>query len=218
MLAYTRQPWVLAKQFQSVLKETVHSALEFNGDFYAFFLDPEQEEHGWEPHRDRNNMPFEDIGQGQQVPLYVTCWVALSEASEENGCIRLLPASHDTKYYCTTNRSADVDLTTQETKSIICLPAKKGSVIAWSGRTWHMGGKAKRSSKNARISLAFAASAPVFEDASFRFSCCENREVSSTKWMPSLLDRLRIIATQLWIHDHREPMPCFVKELLEMLE
>jgi hypothetical protein len=51
-----------------LMRQVVNCDLQFNADFWAWYIDPVLLEKGWEPHRDRQTMPFNDRGE----PTYVT--------------------------------------------------------------------------------------------------------------------------------------------------
>jgi ectoine hydroxylase-related dioxygenase (phytanoyl-CoA dioxygenase family) len=81
----------------------------------------------------------QDNGYTFVVPeLYLTVWLALSDATLENGCVEVVPASHrlgtlehrlsDTGYYC------------HEGDDGVCAPIRAGSAIVFSSLTVHRTG------------------------------------------------------------------------------
>ena len=109
--------------------------------------------------RDRFNMPLAESAE----PHYATAWVALTDATPKNGCIYVVPARFDPDYH-TLKESTEFDV-----QNLRALPAPAGSVLVWSGRTLHFGGRADKDAKTPRISISFAASTPAFEDPKMRF-------------------------------------------------
>jgi ectoine hydroxylase-related dioxygenase (phytanoyl-CoA dioxygenase family) len=81
----------------------------------------------------------QDNGYTFVVPeLYLTVWLALSDATLENGCVEVVPASHrlgtlehrlsDTGYYC------------HEGDDGVCAPIRAGSAVVFSSLTVHRTG------------------------------------------------------------------------------
>ena len=96
-----------------------------------------------------------------------TAWVALTDITPLNGCIYAVPARFDPDYWTLK------DSTELEPQNVRALPTAAGSVVTWSGRTLHFGGRADRSATTPHISISFGASTPLFEDPETRFRCSE---------------------------------------------
>ncbi len=62
--------------------------------FWVWDVDPKKSESGWKPHRDRGRKSLFDDG----APKALTTWIPLSPATPLNGCIYIVPASHDPIY------------------------------------------------------------------------------------------------------------------------
>jgi ectoine hydroxylase-related dioxygenase (phytanoyl-CoA dioxygenase family) len=163
-------------------------------------LDPQHEECGFPPHRDREMMTF----SGNGSPHYVTLWLALSDATLDNGCIQVLPAHADPEY--TRGSAHDASM---PAGAAVALPAPCGTVLGWSGRLLHAGGRAKRHAASARVSLACAASAECFEDPCLRLDC---------ERAPDLRRRVALVATQFWAYEDRGANTDTLLALLEALE
>lgn len=58
----------MAYAIHLLMRQVVNCDLQFNADFWAWYIDPVLQEKGWEPHRDRQTMPFNERGE----PAYVT--------------------------------------------------------------------------------------------------------------------------------------------------
>jgi len=43
--------WILASCMSGIFRRTVNPKMDFNADFWAWYLDPMMEEKGWEIHR-----------------------------------------------------------------------------------------------------------------------------------------------------------------------
>lgn len=125
------------------------------------------------------------------------------------------------------------------------LPTSAGDILLWSGKTLHFGGVIWPSKESAldvpglrnfkyRRSFSFAFSTAKFESPTLRlqqsseeiqryihfsveFSSCRKVFIHSGK-LPSLFDRIRVIASQLWTYAHYESHPNWVYDLLEEVE
>lgn len=75
-----------------------------------------------------------------QPQQYLTCWIALSDADENNGCPWVIPGAHRVGTYQHHMTELGWKCTTEEPKQRISAPARKGSVVAFSSLTPHMTG------------------------------------------------------------------------------
>ncbi|GLC34877.1 hypothetical protein PLESTM_000249400 [Pleodorina starrii] len=98
------EAWLLARMYGPALRRLSYGRLELNPDFVFFHVEPGSR--GWPPHRDRPSMP-RGLQEGPQptsqnlphpLPVYVTCWIALTAATPDNGCIYVVPADLDPLY------------------------------------------------------------------------------------------------------------------------
>ena len=96
ILAYD-EPWLLFGRLRGLLGSVANSGehFGFNWDWMAYHLDPQKTERGWAPHRDCSTMGFDEDGS----PQYCSVWLALSDATPDNGCMYALPASFDPAYH-----------------------------------------------------------------------------------------------------------------------
>ena len=71
---------------------------------------------------------------------YLTCWVALSDADEENGCPWVIPGAHRVGTYA--HRLTDIGFvcTSEEPARRLAAPVRKGGVVVFSSLTPHMTG------------------------------------------------------------------------------
>jgi phytanoyl-CoA hydroxylase len=71
---------------------------------------------------------------------YLTCWVALSDADEENGCPWVIPGAHRVGTYA--HRLTDIGFvcTSEEPARRLAAPVRKGGVLVFSSLTPHMTG------------------------------------------------------------------------------
>jgi ectoine hydroxylase-related dioxygenase (phytanoyl-CoA dioxygenase family) len=75
-----------------------------------------------------------------QPQQYLTCWVALTDADEENGCPWVIPGAHRVGTYA--HRWTDLGFvcTNGETEERVSAPVRKGGVVVFSSLTPHMTG------------------------------------------------------------------------------
>jgi phytanoyl-CoA hydroxylase len=71
---------------------------------------------------------------------YLTCWVALSDATEENGCPWVIPGAHRQGTYEHQWTNLGFDCTPEEPENGLPAPVKKGGVVVFSSLTPHMTG------------------------------------------------------------------------------
>lgn len=144
---------------------------------------------GWAPHRDRGRKSLAPNG----LPLALTVWIPLSEASVENSCIHLLPPRHDKTYG--TEREFELDVASPEVRPV---PASPGEYLCWNQSVLHWGSEAGPCPNGPRMSLAAEFQrgdiAPFNEPliaslATLRFS-----------------ERLVLIAKQLYQYRHTSPL------------
>jgi len=205
--------WLMAFKLIGTLR-AVNSRLKFNMDFWAWYIDPLKTQKGRAPHRDRFNMPFEEDGT-EKLPMSASVWVALTEATPTNGCIYAVPAKWDENYYKTGQESTNFDH-----QNLRALPVKAGDALVWTGRTIHFGSRAAPDAQFPRTSLEFAATVAEFENPNRllgrpfpQFTDAGGDDVSLR--MPTLRERLRVIAAQLRTYEYREPVSEAVKQVLE---
>jgi hypothetical protein len=144
---------------------------------------------GWPPH-------FDGFAGGR-----ASVWVALTDATLENGCIhlvppRLLPAAFREAKVGGTLATADV---VQALRSVRALPARAGTALGWRFDVYHWGGSCVRSSSARRaISLEFVA--PNQTPASD-----ETPLISLKGPLPDFDTRLQLIARAILAYEKFEP-------------
>eukprot|EP00747_Dinoflagellata_sp_TGD_P168875 gnl/TRDRNA2_/TRDRNA2_196316_c0_seq1.p1 gnl/TRDRNA2_/TRDRNA2_196316_c0~~gnl/TRDRNA2_/TRDRNA2_196316_c0_seq1.p1 ORF type:complete len:369 (-),score=55.16 gnl/TRDRNA2_/TRDRNA2_196316_c0_seq1:54-1160(-) len=168
------ETWRLLSQMQARIFAALNIRdLQMNHDVMAWYIDPVTTEAGWPEHRDRA-LSVDPLD-------YVTCWVALTESTEQNGCVRVRPT-----------RGAEE----------VLLPAEPGECLLWHGLTPHRGGRATSSAPVPRVSLSCGASRPVLEDPALRLG-----KDMHASFMQGALDkvtlaaRVRLVALILWMND-----------------
>ncbi|ELR23941.1 uncharacterized protein ACA1_075190 [Acanthamoeba castellanii str. Neff] len=217
------EAWLMAYAVHLLMRQVVNCDLQFNADFWAWYIDPVLQEKGWEPHRDRQTMPFNDRGE----PAYVTAWIPFTDATPENGCIYVVPALFD-EDYASGKESTDFDV-----QNVRALPAAAGRATV------------------PRIALSMAFSTSDFEDPWLRLAAHgdhndddddeaepipNNRDKSDDdadgqKRMkaggqetcdaippPSVRSRLSVVATQHHLYEAQVAIPPHIAHILHNLE
>lgn len=182
-------PWEL----QLLLAE--HAAAALDGEavllpaFWAWRLGDEHAR-GWEPHRDRPANPIDERG----APSSITLWVALTDATTDNGCIHVLPAPLDVQYQ---NPQASCEVL--HVQCVRALPAPAGTVLGWTHALLHWGGVA-RAGRGGRTSIAFelqaAAHPPRPDEPTF-----------PRGWFPDPAQRRALIERQWQQYEHMHELP-----------
>jgi len=156
---------------------------------------------GWPPH-------FDGFAGGR-----ASVWIALTDATLENGCIhvvppRLLPAAFRTAKVDGSLSTADV---VQALRSVRALPARAGTALGWGFDVYHWGGTCVRSSSARRaISLEFvAASQTPAQD--------ETPLISLTGPLPDFATRLRLISRAILAYEKFEPGLVRLRPIAEAL-
>lgn len=182
--------WLLTKSYQSTFA-AAFPHLRLLVDHYVFLVDPSDpgQNRGWAPHRDRPDMAF--VGP-DRVPEYVTIWLALTDATADNGCMYLLPGPDDPDY-----ATQEPTKLPKDPQSVIAVPVAAGTPIFWTGRVIHWGGRAAPHCAPGalRVSVAFAAASPDYETGLF--------EVAAPTQLPSLEERLGLLFDRIDNYQHR---------------
>ncbi len=73
-------------------------------------------------------------------PEQVTCWIALDDATPENGCMQLIPGSHKGGLVKHTRSELQVDAKALPLEKVKVAPMKAGSLLAFHVLTFHYSG------------------------------------------------------------------------------
>jgi ectoine hydroxylase-related dioxygenase (phytanoyl-CoA dioxygenase family) len=147
---------------------------------------------GWRPHIDN-----------PRTPGRVTIWIALTDATLDNGCIYLIPKNRAPVEIDTAFRKAatmDKKIVNQLLQNSRALPARAGSVLGWGsgvihwGSTCHGAGAPRLAISQeffAADSVPIATEYPVFDGGGK---------------LPTLMQRLHIIAKAILAYQSFEPL------------
>jgi hypothetical protein len=126
------RPWA---RLTKLLRPVFTAAPQLIGDFWIWCVSPRHAPSGWRMHRDRGTAGVTPNG----VPNLLTVWLPYTDATPENGCIRVLPASRDPELD-TGRRGPEADPDAGEAGDPHLLPARAGSILAWQPHLLHGGG------------------------------------------------------------------------------
>lgn len=138
--------WTISRQLNRLLTPVLGETYQQLPDFWAWYLDPQREDAGWRPHRDRIHG---ETVYPDGMPKSVTVWIALTDATPLNGCIYMLPAHLDDDYFNFKTKDTNVNA-----HGIRALPASAGTLLMWNQRVVHWGGTSSTLTHEPRISLA----------------------------------------------------------------
>ncbi|HEY9676994.1 MAG TPA: SAM-dependent methyltransferase [Drouetiella sp.] len=164
---------------------------------WCWYIETDDDSKGWGQHRDR---PGFKVLNEDGTPNTLNVWVALTNATPDNGCIYILPGSRDENYEPGDTLSRDV----RDLQNIRALPANAGDVLAWTESLLHWGSRSSKRAKNPRVSLSFS------------FQRSDKHPYETPLYEPSrhqvFSDRLGMIASNIWnyrTHDKFSPETLF---------
>ncbi len=158
-------------------------------DFWAWYVPPSDEARGWGPHRDRPGSLRAD-----GTPSTLTAWLALSEATAQNGCIYLVPAGRDPLLHTATAQ----DLAKAELQNVRALPVQPGTALIWHQQVYHWGGRSSRRATGPRVNFAC-------EFQRGDIAPC-NQPLIDPRQPPDFISRLRLIGKQVRQYQHMYPL------------
>jgi hypothetical protein len=161
--------------------------LDVLADVWAWYIDPRTDPGGWPIHRG----VYEDVRGADGTPELVNVWVALTDATERNACMHLVPFSHDPHY------PADLPNLTALERRGLALPTPAGSALVWNANVAHWGGSCDPSYGQPRISMSFT----------LRRRPEIARDLTSVRLPLAFRGRLDVIAEQFATYGEKELGP-----------
>jgi len=122
-----------------------------------------------------------DDGDHRHSPAVLNVWIPLNDATNDNGCMYVVPREFDSDFARTDGHHAHMNPATEVQRGVSskihfplhgarALPAPAGSLIAWYGNTIHWGSSCSKYAKDPRKSIALT----------FIRSDCESLSSSNT--------------------------------------
>lgn len=193
--------WQMMSALQPCLTPILGEHFVLLPDIWVWNLRPNGQDHGWRPHRDRERGSVPTDG----LPRLLTVWIALTDATPDNGCIYILPASLDARYHHYGRPNEEISIHFQDIRA---LPASAGTALGWSAQLLHWGGRTSIWTQTPRISVAF------------EFQC---RDFSSGAPFvlppipPPFSQRLGLVARQLLQYRHFVHLPEPIERICQRL-
>jgi hypothetical protein len=141
------ETWHLLDALHGPLSRLLGDDFEVLADAWAWHIDPRIDRAGWPIHRGS----YDDVRDPSGTPRLVNVWIALTNATERNACIHLVPLSRDPHYPHDLHNLAGLSQLARP------LPAAAGSALVWNANAAHWGGTCDPSFDQPRISVSFTA-------------------------------------------------------------
>ncbi len=190
--------WAFVASLRDLIVASLGDDAKMLPDFWAWYVNPKEQQAGWAPHRDKPGKMILDDG----MPLSATVWVALTEATPLNGCMYVLPADRDPNYLDFENNVPEIDL-----QSVRALSAPAGSVFIWNQRIFHWGGKSSARAIEPRLSIAFEFQRGDIDPL--------NQPLMPLQIFPDFNLRLKLVGKQILQYNH---MYSYSDELIQIAE
>jgi hypothetical protein len=192
--------WVVFQKLNNIAVSILGEGYLRLPDFWAWHLDPQKNQSGWGPHRDKNFKALYPDG----MPKALTFWISLSISTPLNGCMYIVPANKDRSYGTENDTKWDFDL-----QSIRALPAEAGSIFCWNQAVLHWGSQCSDSEKTPRVAVAMEFQSGDIEPY--------NQPLMDPTSIPNFEFRLRLITKQILQYQHMYPLSDTLKEFAEKI-
>jgi len=161
--------WRLVKRMELLMDQT--SGNRMNMDILIWMIDPNRQQSGFSPHRDRQPEDAGKTFREDGSPHYTTCWMPFTDACPENSCLYVIPAWADPGYRAGDRDDQDplqVALPNKEAyQNIRALPLAAGSAVMFTHRIIHWGSAGRAGYHTPRIACSFAGADDSFETSYF---------------------------------------------------
>lgn len=188
--------WLVFTKLVKMLEGVLGAGFQRLPDFWAWHVQPEKEQSGWSPHRDKGKRSLFPDGS----PKSLTVWIPLTAATPLNGCMYLVPAHRDPTYNTEHEQQHKFAL-----GDIRALPAGAGSILCWNQAVLHWGSHASGRETRPRISLAYefqSGDVPAF-----------NAPLMNPYTIPEFTARIKLVAKQILQYQHMYQLPDDIKAL-----
>lgn len=171
--------WQTADRVERYVASMLGDDFQLLNAVWAWCIPPGAASRGWPPHRDRLKRTVDTDG----APSSLTVWVALTDATPENGCMYVLPPQYD-PYYGDHPELVQV----HDVQNIRAIPATAGTALAWNHQILHWGGRSSTRARHPRISIALEFCRGGYDDG---------RGFLERHNIPTFAERLSIIGRQI---------------------
>lgn len=122
----------------------------------AYFIAADDDARGTKPHRDSLRTASSVDPDG--TPTLINVWIPLTDAEPPGSCIYVVPAHRDPGYpkggVVPPSNAGEIVLRDGDLVDVRALPARAGSVLAWSTHLLHWGSRSSVHAKGPRMSFA----------------------------------------------------------------
>jgi ectoine hydroxylase-related dioxygenase (phytanoyl-CoA dioxygenase family) len=188
--------WLLFTKLNKITESTLGQGFFRLPDFWVWSIDPQKNQSGWKPHRDKGYLSLNEDGS----PKSLTYWVPLTASTTLNGCMYILPADRDPTYGKDNDSEWKINL-----PDIRALPANAGSVFCWNQAVLHWGSHASSRGHAPRVSIAFE-----FQD---RDTPPMNSPLMDPYSIPNFEYRLKLICKQILQYRHMYPLDSEIEQI-----
>ena len=175
------EPWTLFRKLSPLVAHFLGDGFKVLPHFWAWYVPPEKGAAGWPAHQDCQARTRFDDGFGGATLMSMSLWVALSDATLENGCMAVHPL--------------DTTLHDDKTKGVP-LPVGTGGVLGWGQDVWHWSRTVTDNAEHPRVSMSFE-----FQNAAFQPLREPLLDLCNP---PPFAERLKIIEEQFARYKHME--------------
>ena len=210
------EAWELQKHVGPMISRITGNPL--SGDIFSFHVTADKQSGFVGPHRDKplaDNSTFRKDGS----PMYATCWICLTPATNTSSCLYFIPKNDDNGYHIAGD-SLDVVLPNRLTwQNIVSEPCQPGDILCFSHRVVHWASKARKCYDSItgheiiepRIALSFAVADHHYEQPNFIHHYKNNGNKSSSKYKhkhnhPSIGLRVGLTAAQAILYNEQVPL------------
>ena len=141
-------------RLKNILTPLLGQRFQFVPDeFEAYYIPVADAAVGSAPHRD-SLWPTGVVNE-TGIPQLVNVWIPITDATTLNSCIHVIPTSLDpTNDVAYRDLSERTHISLGDVQNVRALPAKAGSILCWSPRLLHWGGRSSRYADAPRLSFA----------------------------------------------------------------
>ena len=139
------EAWHVVESLRPRLAPLLGGDFDVLADVWAWHIDPRTDPGGWPIHRG----VYDDVRDPAGTPGLVNVWIALTDATERNACLHMVPLPRDPHY------PGDLPNLHGLEDLGLAAPIPAGSALVWNANVAHWGGRCDSSFSRPRISMSF---------------------------------------------------------------
>ena len=137
--------WLIMDALRPMIEKILAEPYVILPETWAWDIAPNKSNQGWAPHREK----LFSCVNSEGLPKSISCWFPITEATPENSCMYVLPASDD-PYYPIGKTKFDYPI-----QAIRALPASPGDVVVFNHNILHWGSQSSQWGQINRRAIAF---------------------------------------------------------------